>query len=75
KILFLHHRFPQKSTLYETFLEGFGVHHLHKKDSVHAGWRGFAGPTKYSVFRLQRSTSKSLTCEAFFMAMSRRPAL
>jgi hypothetical protein len=44
KVLFLHHRFPQESTLHQTFPEGFGVHDLYKKASFHAGWRGFAGP-------------------------------
>jgi hypothetical protein len=42
----LHTQIPQKTTPYKTFPEGIGAHHLHKKASVHAGWRGFAGPTK-----------------------------
>ncbi|MDO8264609.1 MAG: hypothetical protein Q7T21_15495 [Gallionella sp.] len=50
KVTRVHLQIPQKSTLPITFLDGFGVHHVHKKSSVHAGWQGFAGPTRYLTF-------------------------
>jgi hypothetical protein len=46
KVYWLHLQISQKVTLTLTLFEGFGAHDLHKKASVYAGWRGFAGPTK-----------------------------
>jgi hypothetical protein len=43
----LHTKIPQKVSLLLTLLERNGAPDLDKKASVHAGWRGFAGPTKY----------------------------
>ena len=45
KVGCLHTKIPQKSTLYKTFREGIGAHHLHKKAYFHAGLPGFAGQT------------------------------